>query len=91
MVLDGVCLRRSTDLSAYNRALAMLVPDPNRSLQESNVLKALAANEMQMIYLLVRWADCTDVGYTMHGVSKTGDAFKKPSYDQVMFARKFMK
>ncbi len=81
-------MRRHTDLSGYNRALAMHRPDPDRSVPESNALQALAANELQMIYLFVRWAGCTDVGYALHGLGKTGDAFKKPSYREVMWASK---
>ncbi len=84
-------MRRSTDLSAYNRALAMFKPDPDRTVQESSVLKAMAANETQMIYLLTRWAGCTDVGYSLGGLGKKGDAFKAPSMDHILWAMKAIK
>ncbi len=61
--------------------------DSDRSEPDNSVLRALAVNELQMIYLFVRWADCTDVGYAMHGLGKTGDAFKPVSMDHVLWAK----
>lgn len=57
----------------------------------NSALVALATNELQMLYLFTRWAGCTDVGYTMHGCKKKGDAFKPVTFKQVMFAMKQMK
>lgn len=78
-------------MSGYNRALAMHRPDKDRSpVQGMSALQALAANELQLVYLFVRWSNCTDVGYTMHGLGKKGDAFRGPSLKQVIDARKVM-
>ncbi len=66
-------------------------PDPDRPAPASNVLQQLAVNELQMLYLLTRWADCTDVGYALHGLRKTGDAFRPVTLKEVLWARKFMK
>ena len=77
-------------MSCYNRALAFTdMGDVNKL--EASALVALASNELQMIYLFTRWAGATDVGYTMHGCKKRGDAFKLPTREQVDFALRFMK
>ncbi len=65
-------------------------PDPDRSVPESNALQALAINELQMIYLFVRWSGCTDVGYALHGLGKTGDAFRPVTMKEVLWAKKHM-
>ena len=77
-------------MSCYNRALAFTdMRDPNGL--DNSALVALASNELQMIYLFTRWAGATDVGYTMHGCKKSGDAFRLPTREQVDFALRFMK
>ncbi len=83
-------MRRGTELSTYNRAVAFSKQVDGEALTKS-ALAALAQNEAQMLYLFSRWAGATDVGYTMHGCKKRGDAFKLPTREQVDFALRFMK
>lgn len=83
-------MRRHSPFMDYNRGLAMFKADPDRHAAKSNALQGMAENELQMVYLLVRWAGCTDVGYAMHGVRKTGDAFVGPTRKQVTDAWKAM-
>ncbi len=82
-------MRTHTELSTYNRVLSKRPVDAPKAA-EFSALQALAINELQMLYLFVRWADCTDVGYTMHGVGKAGDAFRPVSTKEVLWARKQM-
>ncbi len=82
-------MRRSTELSAYNRALAF-GNRPDGDVMTNAALRGLAMNEAQMIYLLCAWSDNTDVGYAMHGLGKTGPAFALPTYEEVSYALKFM-
>ncbi len=82
-------MRKCTELSTYNRTLSMRAVDAKR-MPDSNVLQSLAVNELQMLYLFVRWAGCTDTGYAMHGVSKTGEAFRPVTTKEVLWAKKQM-
>ncbi len=81
----------ATELTAYTRALAFSGAYSEAPVLPNAALHAMADNELSMIYLLVRWADCTDVGYKPAGMKKRGDAFKLPTHKQVMNAIKWMK
>lgn len=83
-------MRRNTEFSAYNRALAF-GGSPDGEVMTNAALRALAANELQMIYLLCAWSNNTDVGCTMHGVGKKGPAFALPTHEEVCYALKFMR
>ena len=84
-------MRANTDMSCYNRALAMYNPTEDGPMKEGNALLALARNELQMLYLFSRWACVTDVGYVPHGMGKYGPAFVLPTRKEVDFALKFMR
>ncbi len=83
-------MRKQTELSAYNRAVAFHCK-PDGVKMNDNVLGALATNELQLMYVFARLAGVTDVGYTMHGCKKTGDAFKRPTQARVDAAAKWVR
>lgn len=83
--------RMATEISVYTRALAFAGAYDEKAPVDNSALQAMAENELPMLYLLTRWADCTDVGYKPAGMKKTGDAFKLPTVKQVDFALRFMK
>ena len=56
-----------------------------------SMLDALAANEVQLMYLFVRWSNCTDVGYALAGLKiEPKGAFARPTDKQIQAALKDM-
>lgn len=55
------------------------------------VLDAFAVNEVQMIFLFVKWSGCTDVGYSLAGLKiEPKGAFARPTDKQIQTALKDM-
>ena len=77
-------MRRNAPYSTYNRAIAF---HEARVGDRDNLLSVLAVNEVQMLYLMVRWAGCTDTGYALAGLKiEPKGAFARPTKSQVMAA-----
>lgn len=55
------------------------------SHKDGNLLSVLAANEIQMLYLMVKWAGCTDEPYKLAGLKiEPKGAFERPSMKHII-------
>ncbi len=74
-------VRRCTELSTYNRAIAF----NDAKHDQRNLLSVLAVNEVQMLYLMVKWADCTDEPYQLAGLKiEPRGAFERPTMKHIL-------
>lgn len=82
--------RRTTDItSRYNRALAFHIHDGAKV--GVSALDAMATNEVQLIFLLVKWAGCTETGYSAAGLKIAPEgAFARVTHKQVQRALRDM-
>ncbi len=84
-------LRRTTDItSRFNRELIFHVHKGAKV--GTSALDAMATNEVQLIFLLVKWSGCTEVGYKLAGLKiEPKGAFEKVTHKQVQRALKDMR
>lgn len=86
-------LRRATDVfSRYNRELAFHVQQGVK-MPGISVLEALAVNEVQLVFLVVKWSGLADeVRYELNGLKiEPKGAFARVTDKQVRDALKDMK
>ena len=50
-------MRRNAPYSAYNRAIAFRRPEEG-PFDPGSALQGLAVNELQMLWLIVKWSEC---------------------------------
>lgn len=78
---SGAPVRACTELSTYNRAIAR----GGVKNDQGNLLSVLAANEIQMLYLMVKWSGCTDEPYKLAGLKiEPKGAFERPTMQHII-------